>query len=581
MTGLAPGVYFLYVGAHSTVTGQWVQFAWSFTATAHPISGVETPASGASVGQPFALSGWAIDQAAATGTGVDYVDVWAYPNPGSGASAVYWGPTTLGGSRPAVGAQYGAQFTNSGFTLTVTGKAAGSYLMQVGIRSAVTGTWTIQTRQAYVDLPTVALLIDRQGTGTGGVSASGLTCPGGSGTQAVPCGASYTLQTVVTLVPQPDAGSSFGGWTGACSGLGACQLTMSQARFASAQFIKAPSTLAPSYYHVDAIGSVRAITDQSGTTVIRHDYFPFGEDTQPLTGDPMRFGGTELDSESGLNYMGARNYRNTWGRFLSPDPVGGTLTNPQRWNGYAYALNNPLRFIDPTGMMTRDTDPYRDEPGNPCSGGDDTCYDGSEYYCFVNPGCYAPGSYSPTLMEAAFDTQTRVDNFLNSQMAASGRASQAASTAPSAATPQAPPDGGRPLSPDEKEEVQKVFGPKVDVEKVGIKDGKYIGILGTNKRPITPNNTIHWPGCGSKPMCGDKATFMHEMTHVLQHQSGVNVRMRGFLLQTMSFLTFGRYDPYALKSYDPSRSFKSYNIEQQGTIVEGIVTGALVHKIDY
>jgi uncharacterized protein RhaS with RHS repeats len=48
--------------------------------------------------------------------------------------------------------------------------------------------------------------------------------------------------------------------------------------------------------------------------------------------------------------MLARYYSAALSRFLSVDPLGGLARNPQSWNGYAYARNNPLRFIDPTGM---------------------------------------------------------------------------------------------------------------------------------------------------------------------------------------------------------------------------------------
>ena len=60
-----------------------------------------------------------------------------------------------------------------------------------------------------------------------------------------------------------------------------------------------------------------------------HDYLPFGEDTQPLTGDPMRFGGKQLDPESALYNFEARYYRNTWGRFTQVDPAGMTSETPR------------------------------------------------------------------------------------------------------------------------------------------------------------------------------------------------------------------------------------------------------------
>jgi RHS repeat-associated protein len=66
-----------------------------------------------------------------------------------------------------------------------------------------------------------------------------------------------------------------------------------------------------------------------------------------------KFTGKERDTESGLDYFGARYYGSNMGRMMSPDPHSGTILhmlNPQRWNMYAYALNNPLSFTDPTGM---------------------------------------------------------------------------------------------------------------------------------------------------------------------------------------------------------------------------------------
>ncbi len=71
---------------------------------------------------------------------------------------------------------------------------------------------------------------------------------------------------------------------------------------------------------------------------------------------PSRYTGKERDAESGLDYFGARYYGSALGRFTSPDPLGGNLINPQSLNRYAYVLNNPLSFTDPTGMyVCKDT----------------------------------------------------------------------------------------------------------------------------------------------------------------------------------------------------------------------------------
>lgn len=63
--------------------------------------------------------------------------------------------------------------------------------------------------------------------------------------------------------------------------------------------------------------------------------------------------GKERDSESGNDYFGARYYASSMGRFMSPDPSGLLAQkpqNPQSWNLYTYALNNPLINLDPTGL---------------------------------------------------------------------------------------------------------------------------------------------------------------------------------------------------------------------------------------
>jgi RHS repeat-associated protein len=105
------------------------------------------------------------------------------------------------------------------------------------------------------------------------------------------------------------------------------------------------------YYHVDGIGSVRAVTDASGQLVERHDYKPFGDEWSAPSINRRGFAGQDRDQETLLDYFGARHYASQTARFTTVDPghVNGDTLDPQSWNAYAYARNNPLKYIDPTG----------------------------------------------------------------------------------------------------------------------------------------------------------------------------------------------------------------------------------------
>jgi RHS repeat-associated protein len=63
-----------------------------------------------------------------------------------------------------------------------------------------------------------------------------------------------------------------------------------------------------------------------------------------------KFTGKQRDPESTLDDFGARYYGSSLGRFMSPDSTAYVKPiNPQSWNLYAYARNNPLLYVDPTG----------------------------------------------------------------------------------------------------------------------------------------------------------------------------------------------------------------------------------------
>jgi len=106
----------------------------------------------------------------------------------------------------------------------------------------------------------------------------------------------------------------------------------------------------------DWLGSKRmelSVTGASTVTVGEQcTSLPFGDGLNCTGSDvnQLHFTGKERDAESGSDYFGARYLSSSMGRFMSPDPLGGKLANPQSLNRYVYALNNPLVNTDPTGM---------------------------------------------------------------------------------------------------------------------------------------------------------------------------------------------------------------------------------------
>ena len=103
-----------------------------------------------------------------------------------------------------------------------------------------------------------------------------------------------------------------------------------------------------SYYLADHLGSTRALVDESGAVTATYDYRPYGDilATSGAESTHFRFTGHERDSESGLDYMLARSYAYDVGRFLRPDPMQDAYPGI---SPYAYANNNPLKYVDPDG----------------------------------------------------------------------------------------------------------------------------------------------------------------------------------------------------------------------------------------
>jgi RHS repeat-associated protein len=107
---------------------------------------------------------------------------------------------------------------------------------------------------------------------------------------------------------------------------------------------------AAAFYDYDATGNTAALTGPAGAVVNSYSYLPFGAsltvvETIP---NPFEFVGQfgVMEDAEGLDFMRERFYAAADGRFTQPDPIGiaGGI------NLYAYANNNPVSFIDPSGQ---------------------------------------------------------------------------------------------------------------------------------------------------------------------------------------------------------------------------------------
>ncbi|NJN66382.1 MAG: hypothetical protein HC884_06535 [Chloroflexaceae bacterium] len=106
----------------------------------------------------------------------------------------------------------------------------------------------------------------------------------------------------------------------------------------------------PVYYHADALGSVRALSNLDGKLVAGYAYDAFGA-VRASSGlaDGFSFTGEQTDAETGFVYLRARFYAPEVGRFTSKDSFAGRLRDPQSLNRFAYVQNNPVHYADPSG----------------------------------------------------------------------------------------------------------------------------------------------------------------------------------------------------------------------------------------
>ena len=105
------------------------------------------------------------------------------------------------------------------------------------------------------------------------------------------------------------------------------------------------------YYRFNGHGDVVALLDSAGKELNTYTYDIWGnpETEKEQVPNIFRYSGEYWDSETGLQYLRARWYDPSQGRFMSEDMYAGNLTNPLSMNRYSYVENNPLIYSDPSG----------------------------------------------------------------------------------------------------------------------------------------------------------------------------------------------------------------------------------------
>jgi hypothetical protein len=167
---LAPGVWDIAFYARSTVENAFnivrtrrvtVYDRNSAPPPSNTVVTIDMPTSFSSVGNVLSVGGWAIDTRPSTGTGVNLVQVWAYPNPGNGQQPFVLGNAQYGRLRNDIAAAFGnIRYRNSGFQLDVPGMQPGVYDIVTMARNTINGAIdTTRVTRVTVD-PTVLIVVD-------------------------------------------------------------------------------------------------------------------------------------------------------------------------------------------------------------------------------------------------------------------------------------------------------------------------------------------------------------------------------------------------------------------------------------
>jgi hypothetical protein len=160
VSGLPADDYRIVAFAHNVAANGFSAYVFAdVTVAGFSVVSIDTPAASSTVTSSFEVGGWAIDNRATTGTGIDAVHVYLLPNDGADPP-VFAGAASYGWTRGDVAAAYGARFADSGYHFTVSGVGPGNYVLNVYAHCTATDSFSLVAQRRFTVSATALLSID-------------------------------------------------------------------------------------------------------------------------------------------------------------------------------------------------------------------------------------------------------------------------------------------------------------------------------------------------------------------------------------------------------------------------------------